>query len=433
MGARRISSLCFCSLSPSSSTFVSLLFRGEGIYRFSTATTLEEPITPPVQISKTISAYNPRIGDMLAHVAEGDVEDVNSAVVAARKAFDEGPWQKISAYERSLIMLQFTDLIDKHRDELTTLESWNSGKPYEQSAKSELPSFTCLFRWANKIHGLTIPANSNHYVQTLHEFISVARQIIPWNFPLIMLAWEVGLALACGNTIVLKSTEQTPLTALHVAKLFQEASLPLGVLNVVSGYGPSDGAALASHMDLAFTRSTKIGKIILELAAKSNLKPVTLELGRKSPFIGQYCCAGSHTYIHEHVYDEFIEKAKAHALGRIVGDPFKKGIDSEQFEKVLMYIRSGVESNATLECGAQDEIFGPVQSILKFKSNSTHYGLAAGIFTKNMDIDNHSSLRVGTVWVNCFDVFDVAIPFSGYKMSGIGGKRVSIASITTCK
>ncbi|KAJ6765245.1 ALDEHYDE DEHYDROGENASE-RELATED [Salix koriyanagi] len=199
---------------------------------------------------KTISAYNPRIGEVLAHVAEGDVEDVNSAVVAARKTFDEGPWQKISAYERSLLMLQFTDLIDKHRDELTTLESWNSGKPYDQSAKSELPSFTCLFRWANKIHELTIPANSNHYVQTLHEFISVARQIIPWNFPHIMLAWEVGLALACDNTIVLKSTEQTPLTALHVAKLFQEASLPPGVLNVVSGYGPSDGAALANHMDV---------------------------------------------------------------------------------------------------------------------------------------------------------------------------------------
>ncbi|KAJ6387046.1 hypothetical protein OIU78_016884 [Salix suchowensis] len=225
-----------------------------------------------VALGKTISAYNPRIGDMLAHVAEGDVEDVNSAVVAARKAFDEGPWQKISAY--------FTDLIDKHRDELTTLESWNSGKPYEQSAKSELPSFTCLFR--------------NHYVQTLHEFISVARQIIPWNFPLIMLAWEVGLALACGNTIVLKSTEQTPLTALH-------ASLPLGVLNVVSGYGPSDGAALASHMD--------VDK-------------------------GQYCCAGSHTYIHEHVYDEFIEKAKAHALGRIVGDPFKKGVDQDRLRAI---------------------------------------------------------------------------------------------------
>ncbi|KAJ6672423.1 ALDEHYDE DEHYDROGENASE FAMILY 2 MEMBER B4 MITOCHONDRIAL, partial [Salix viminalis] len=183
-------------------------------------------------------------------MAEGGVEDVHRAVVAAHKAFDEGLWQKISAYERSLIMLRFADLIDKHRDELAALESWNSGKPYEQSAKFELPSFKRLFWLGDKIHGLTIPANRNHYVQTLHESIGVARQIIPWNFPLIMLAWKVGPALACGNAIVLKSTKQTPLTALHARKLFQKAGLPPGVLNVVSSYGPSDGATLASHMDV---------------------------------------------------------------------------------------------------------------------------------------------------------------------------------------
>ncbi|XP_011044320.1 PREDICTED: aldehyde dehydrogenase family 2 member B4, mitochondrial-like [Populus euphratica] len=514
MAARRISTSLSRSLSASASASFLLSrgknpSRGRGIYRFITATALEEPITPPVQISytqhfingkfvdaasgKTFPAYDPRTGEVIAHVAEGDTEDVNRAVAAARKAFDEGPWPKMSAYERSLIMLRFADLVDKHRDELAALESWNSGKPYEQSAKSELPSFARLFRyyagWADKIHGLTVPADSNHYVQTLHEPIGVAGQIIPWNFPLIMLAWKVGPALACGNTIVLKSAEQTPLTALHAAKLFQEAGLPPGVLNVVSGYGPSAGAALASHMNvdkLAFTGSTETGKIILELAAKSNLKSVTLELGGKSPFIvcedadvdkavelahhalffnqGQCCCAGSRTYVHERVYDEFIEKAKARALRRVVGDPFKKGveqgpqIDSDQFEKVLRYIRSGVESNATLECGgqrfgskgyfiqptvfsnvqddmliAQDEIFGPVQSILKFKnvdevirrSNSTRYGLAAGIFTRNLDTANTLSraLRVGTVWVNCFDVFDAAIPFGGYKMSGIGREK----------
>uniref|UniRef100_A0A6N2KSJ2 Aldehyde dehydrogenase domain-containing protein n=1 Tax=Salix viminalis TaxID=40686 RepID=A0A6N2KSJ2_SALVM len=292
MGARRISSLCFRSLSSSSASASLLLSRG-----------------------KTFPAYDPHTGEVLAHMAEGGVEDVHRAVVAAHKAFDEGLWQKISAYERSLIMLRFADLIDKHRDELAALESWNSGKPYEQLG--------------DKIHGLTIPANRNHYVQTLHESIGVAGQIIPWNFPLIMLAWKVGPALACGNAIVLKSTKQTPLTALHARKLFQKAGLPPGVLNVVSSYGPSDGATLASHMDvdkvfyellvssqlsreiksllhdklystlklnqlnmslyymigtphclkLAFTGSTKTGKIILELAAKSNLKPVTLELG----------------------------------------------------------------------------------------------------------------------------------------------------------
>ncbi|KAF5734747.1 hypothetical protein HS088_TW15G00239 [Tripterygium wilfordii] len=237
---------------------------------------------------------------------------------------------------------------------------------------------------------------------------------------------------------------------------------------------------------LSFTGSTDTGKIVLELAAKSNLKPVTLELGGKSPFIvcedadidqavelahfalffnqGQCCCAGSRTFVHERVYDEFIEKSKARAMRRVVGDNFKAGveqgpqIDKEQFEKILRYIRSGIESNATLECGgerfgsrgyfikptvfsnvqddmliAKDEIFGPVQSILKFKdldevirrANSTRYGLAAGVFTKNIDTANTLSraLRVGTVWVNCFDVFDAAIPFGGYKMSGIGREK----------
>ncbi|KAL0440880.1 UNVERIFIED_CONTAM: Aldehyde dehydrogenase family 2 member B4, mitochondrial [Sesamum radiatum] len=526
--------------------------------RYTTATVLEEPITPPVQVNytkllingqfvdsasgKTFPTLDPRTGEVIAHVSEGDAEDVNRAVSAARKAFDVGPWPKMSAYERSRIILRFADLVEKHMQELAQLETWDNGKPYEQALKAELPLFVRLFHyyagWADKIHGLTVPADGPHHVQVLHEPIGVAGQIIPWNFPLLMYAWKVGPALACGNTIVLKSAEQTPLTALYVSKLFHEAGLPDGVLNVVSGYGPTAGAALASHMDidkeqcatigplivpknrtsimqsivilaptcyfqsifgfyvplrsraallqLAFTGSTDTGKVVLELAAKSNLKPVTLELGGKSPFIvfedadidraveqahfalffnqGQCCCAGSRTFVHESVYDEFVEKAKARAARRTVGDPFKKGIeqgpqiDSDQFEKVLHYIKSGIDGNAKLECGgervgskgffiqptvfsnvednmliAQDEIFGPVQSILKFKdvdevikrANATRYGLAAGVFTKNIDTANRVSrgLRAGTVWVNCFDVFDAAIPFGGYKMSGIGREK----------
>ncbi|KAJ4845383.1 Aldehyde dehydrogenase 2 member B4, mitochondrial [Turnera subulata] len=483
--------------------------RGRIISRYSTAAALEEPISPPVQVSYTQHLINgkfvdaasgkkfpvldPRTGEAITHVAEGDAEDINRAVAAARKAFDEGPWPKMSAYERSRVLLRFADLVEKHSEELALLESWNTGKPYSQTSTSELPSFARLFHyyagWADKIHGLTVPADGNYHVQTLHEPIGVAGQIIPWNFPLIMFAWKVGPALACGNTVVLKTAEQTPLTALYAGKLFQEAGLPPGVLNIVSGYGPTAGAPLASHVDvdkLAFTGSTETGKVVLELAARSNLKPVTLELGGKSPFIvcedadvdkavelahfalffnqGQCCCAGSRTYVHERVYDEFTEKAKARALRRVVGDPFKKGveqgpqIDSEQFQKVLRYIRSGIESNATLECGgdrlgsrgyfiqptvfsnvqedmliAQDEIFGPVQTILKFKdidevirrANNTSYGLAAGVFTKNVDTANTFSraLKAGTVWVNCFDVFDAAIPFGGYKMSGIGREK----------
>ncbi|KAL6182408.1 hypothetical protein ACLB2K_043830 [Fragaria x ananassa] len=508
MAVRRLSSLLSRALSSASSS--KLLSQGRSVSRFSsTAAASEELITPPVHIEhtkllingqfvdsasgKTFPTYDPRTGEVIAHVAEGDAEDINRAVAAARKAFDEGPWPKMSAYERSRILLRFADLVEKHSEELAALETWNNGKPFVQASQAELPMVVRLLHyyagWADKIHGLTVPADGPYHVQTLHEPIGVAGQIIPWNFPLLMFVWKVGPALACGNTIVLKSAEQTPLTALYVAKLFQEAGLPPGVLNVVSGYGPTAGAALASHMDVdkvAFTGSTDTGKIILELAAKSNLKSVTLELGGKSPFIickdadidhavelahfalffnqGQCCCAGSRTFVHEHVYDEFLEKAKARALKRTVGDPFKKGIeqgpqiDSEQFQKVLKYIKSGVESDATLECGgerfgskgyfiqptvfsnvqddmliAQDEIFGPVQSILKFKeidevvrrANSTRYGLAAGVFTKNIDTANTltRALRAGTVWVNCFDVFDAAIPFGGYKMSGIGREK----------
>ncbi|XP_040985991.1 aldehyde dehydrogenase family 2 member B4, mitochondrial isoform X2 [Juglans microcarpa x Juglans regia] len=482
---------------------------GRSISRFSTASVAEELITPPVQITYTqnlingqfvdaasgrnFPTYDPRTGEVIAHVAEGDAEDINRAVAAARKAFDEGPWPKMTAYERSRILLRFADLVEKNTEELAALETWNNGKPYEQAAQAELPMLARLFRyyagWADKIHGLTVPADGDYHVQTLHEPIGVAGQIIPWNFPLLMFAWKVGPALACGNTIVLKTAEQTPLTALYAAKLFHDAGLPPGVLNIVSGFGPTAGAALASHMDvdkLAFTGSTDTGKVVLELAARSNLKPVTLELGGKSPFIvcedadidravelahfalffnqGQCCCAGSRTYVHERIYDEFIEKSKARATRRVVGDPFKKGveqgpqIDVEQFDKVLRYIRSGIQSNATLECGgdrlgskgyfiqptvfsnvqddmliAKDEIFGPVQSILKFKdiddvirrANTTRYGLAAGVFTRSLDTANTltRALRAGTIWVNCFDVFDAAIPFGGYKMSGIGREK----------
>lgn len=518
MAARTLSRLLSRSLSSSSSGASASLIRSplgrksEGLIntnRFSTAAAVEELITPQVSINytqhlingkfvdaasgKTFPTLDPRTGEVIANVAEGDAEDINRAVSAAREAFDNGPWPKMSAYERCRILLRFADLVEKHNDEIAALEAWNNGKLYEQAAKAEVPMFVRLFRyyagWADKIHGLTVPADGDYHVQTLHEPIGVAGQIIPWNFPLLMFAWKVGPALATGNTIVLKTSEQTPLTALVVAKLLHEAGLPPGVLNIVSGYGPTAGAPLASHMDvdkLAFTGSTDTGKTVLELAARSNLKPVTLELGGKSPFIvcedadinkaveiahfalffnqGQCCCAGSRTFVHERIYDEFLEKSKERALRRVVGDPFKKGveqgpqIDSKQFEKVLRYIKSGIDSSATLECGggrlgskgffiqptvfsnvqddmliAKDEIFGPVQTILKFKdidevirrANATRYGLAAGVFTNNVSTANTlmRALRAGTVWINCFDVFDAAIPFGGYKMSGIGREK----------
>lgn len=473
------------------------------------AETIAEPIKPAVSINltqllidgkfvdaasgKTFPTIDPRTEEVIAHIAEGDAEDVDRAVKAARRAFDKGPWPRLTAYERSKILLRFADLIDKHSDELATLETLDNGKPYEQARAIEVPMMARLFRyyagWADKIHGLTLPADGPHSVQTLHEPIGVAGQIIPWNFPLLMFSWKVGPALACGNTIVLKTAEQTPLSALLAGKLLLEAGLPEGVLNIISGFGPTAGAAVASHMDidkLAFTGSTEVGKLVSQAAAASNLKPVTLELGGKSPFIitedsdidhavelshfalffnqGQCCCAGSRTFVHESIYDEFLEKAKARALRRIVGDPFRKGVEQgpqindEQFGKVMGYIKSGQEEGARLLTGgdrfgskgyyikptifadvqdgmtiSKEEIFGPVQSITKYKTldeviqraNASTYGLAAGVFTKNIDTANTLSraLRVGTVWINCFDVFDAAIPFGGYKMSGHGREK----------
>ncbi|KAL5212114.1 hypothetical protein ABZP36_022961 [Zizania latifolia] len=484
------------------------------LQRFNTASAAvaaatEEPIQPPVDVKytqlfingdfvdaasgKTFPTVDPRTSEVIARVAEGDSEDIDRAVAAARRAFDEGPWPRMTAYERCRVLLRFADLIEQHAEEIAALETWDSGKTLEQTAGSEVPMVARYMRyyagWADKIHGLVVPADGPHHVQVLHEPIGVAGQIIPWNFPLLMFAWKVGPALACGNAVVLKTAEQTPLSALFVASLLQEAGLPEGVLNVVSGFGPTAGAALSSHMGvdkLAFTGSTGTGKIVLELAARSNLKPVTLELGGKSPFIvmddadvdqavelahralffnqGQCCCAGSRTFVHESVYDEFVEKAKARALKRVVGDPFRSGveqgpqIDGEQFKKILRYVQSGVDSGATLVAGgdrsgsrgfyiqptvfadvedemkiAQEEIFGPVQSILRFstveevvrRSNASPYGLAAGVFTRRLDAANTlaRALKVGSVWLNCYDVFDAAIPFGGYKMSGVGREK----------
>ncbi|XWS23355.1 hypothetical protein CRYUN_Cryun28dG0006200 [Craigia yunnanensis] len=232
-------------------------------------------------------------GTTTSFLSQGmNAEDVNHAISTSRKAFDKRPWPKMITYERSHIMLHFADLLEKHTTKVVAFETWDTGKHYEQAANIEIPMVVCMFRyyanWAGKIHGLTIPADGQHHVQTLHEPYGVTSLIIPWNFPLLLYSWKVGPTLACGNTVVLKIVEQTPLLTLYVSKLFYKAGLPLGALNVVFGFGLTVGAALFSHMDvnkLSFTGSTSTGKIVFGLAAKSNFKPVTLELGRKFPFI----------------------------------------------------------------------------------------------------------------------------------------------------
>lgn len=441
------------------------------------------------QDGKLFDSIDPRTGKVICQIQEANEKDANLAVAAARRAFDEGPWPRMSGRERGRIMHRFADILEKHSEELSALETLDNGKPVFFSKHADIPLSIDHLRyyagWADKLQGKTIPVDGDFFAYTLHEPVGVVAQIIPWNFPLLMMAWKIAPALAAGNTIVLKPAEQTPLTALRAGELALEAGLPPGVLNVIPGFGDTAGKTLSHHMDvdkIAFTGSTEVGHLIMKGAAESNLKRVSLELGGKSAGIvcqdadidkavedahfglffnqGQCCCASSRVFVHESVYDEFVMKSVARAKKRTVGDPFTKvdqgpQVSEEQFDKVLAYIKHGIRDGADLLLGgkrhgaqgyyveptifgnvtdqmtiAKEEIFGPVMSILKFKTdeeairraNKSHYGLAAGVWTSNINRANTYSrnLRAGTVWVNMYDNFDAAIPFGGYKMSGIG-------------
>ncbi len=439
---------------------------------------------------KTFPTTNPATGEEICRVAEADAPDVDKAVRAARAAFEKGAWRKMSASQRGLLLYRLADLLEKHADELARLEALDNGKPYFMASVADLPLTIACYRyyagWADKIEGKTIPVNGNYFSYTKHEPVGVCAQIIPWNFPLLMQAWKMAPALAAGCTLVLKPAEQTPLSALRVGELIVEAGFPPGVVNLLPGYGPTAGGALARHMDVdkvAFTGSTEVGHLIMKASAESNLKRVTLELGGKSPNIvfadadmdeaiegshqalffnqGQCCCAGSRLFVEEKCYDEFVEKSVARAKKRTVGDPFDKNteqgpqVDSDQFNKVMSYIEAGKQEKATLRTGgkrvgdkgyfieptvfadvkddmkiAREEIFGPVMSILKFKdmdevverANKSMYGLAAAVWTRDITKAHAIAdrVRAGTVWVNCFDVFDAGAPFGGFKQSGLG-------------
>ncbi len=442
---------------------------------------------------QTFAIENPADGDTLSQVAKGGAADIDKAVKAARKAF-EGPWSKLSASARGRMIWKLADLIEQNLDELAQLESLDNGKPLTIATAADVPLAADIFRymagWTTKICGKTFPLSvaytpgTEYQAYTSKEPVGVVGQIIPWNFPLLMAAWKLAPALAAGCTVVLKPAEQTPLSALRLGELIQEAGFPAGVVNIVTGFGDA-GAHLAQHPDVdkvAFTGSTEVGRSIVQAAA-GNLKKVTLELGGKSPNIifddadldlaipgaahaiffnhGQCCCAGSRLFIHEKVYDRVLDGiaklAQSIQLGHGIDPKTQMGplVSREQLDRVCSYVKAGTEQGAKIVVGGKaldkagyfmqptvlshttpdmkvvrEEIFGPVVVAIPFsdmddliaQANDSEYGLAAGIWTQDVKKAHQVSarLKAGTAWINCYNIFDAALPFGGYKQSGWG-------------
>ena len=400
---------------------------------------------------KTFETINPANEEVLALVAEGDKADVDEAVKAARKAFEEGKWPNMGPHQRAQLMFKIAELVEKHADELAELETLDNGKPLTFSRGFDIPAAAETFRyyagWVTKIYGETNPSDPAFFNYTLREPVGVCGQIIPWNFPLLMAAWKLGPALACGNTVILKPAEQTPLTALRLGELIMEAGLPDGVVNIITGFGPGAGSSIAEHPDIdkvAFTGSTEVGKLILQASA-GNLKKVSLELGGKAPNIifpdadldqavptsmmgvyfnsGQVCCAGTRIFVQRDRYDEVVSKLANFSNNVSMGDPFDQKstlgplVSREQFDRVKGYLEVGKKEGAKVAAGgeaaagkgyfvkptlfadvknemriAREEIFGPVGAAIAFtdendavlQGNHTDYGLSAAVWTRDI-------------------------------------------------
>ncbi len=445
---------------------------------------------------KTFEVTNPATGNVIANVAEGDKADIDAAVQAARRAFESGPWPTMTPSDRGKIIWRIGDLISKYADELAELESLDNGKPMAVAKAADVPLAADIFQymagWCTKIEGKSIPLSVlytpgvQYHSYTRPEPIGVVGQIIPWNFPLLMAAWKLSPALATGCTIILKVAEETPLSALRLGEIVQEAGVPPGVVNIITGFGATAGAALAGHPGvdkIAFTGSTEVGKLIVQAAAR-DLKHVSLELGGKSPVIvlkdadldaaipgaasaiffnhGQCCCAGSRLYVQKDVFEKVVEGVAAYARAIKLGpglDPTTEMgpmVSETQRNRVCGYLDAGKQEGARALTGGkaregagyfveptvfvdtrpnmkivQEEIFGPVVTAMPFKdmdedlvraANDSIYGLAAGIWTRDISTAHllAAQIKAGSVWVNCYNIFDAALPFGGYKQSGWG-------------
>lgn len=443
---------------------------------------------------RTIDVMNPATGELLTTVPDGEAADVDRAVAAARASFERRTWRGMDPSKKEKILWDLAEILLKNKEELSALESMENGKTLREAAGADVEPAIDAFRyyagWVRKIYGETIPVDGPYLNYTLREPVGVVGAIVPWNYPLQLAVWKVAPALACGCSVVLKPSELTPLTALKLAEYCMQAGIPEGVVNVVTGYGHTTGEALGRHMDvdkISFTGSIRTARALLKASAESNLKRISLELGGKSPNIvfpdcnmeaavksafwgifankGEICSAASRLLLHQDIHDRFLEEMVSRAQKMKVGDPLDKSttmgsqISAAQMERILGYVRAGIEEGAKLLCGgerdvdgakskgffvkptifsevkpqmkiAQEEIFGPVLAALRFKdpdeaieiANGTIYGLVSAVWTRDIQLAHRmaADIKAGSVWINTYNGFDTGSPFGGYKQSGFG-------------
>ena len=438
----------------------------------------------------TFETINPATGKVIANIAACNSEDVDHAVTKAREAFDQGHWSKLHPSERKEGLIKLSKLIKRNIHELAVMESIDSGKPIRDCETIDLPETIACLLWhaeaVDKIYDQTAPSGEDALAVIVREPIGVVGCVLPWTFPLLMMAWKIAPALAAGNSVIVKPAEQTSLTALRLAELAIDAGIPRGVLNVIPGMGPDAGEPIGLHPDVdmvSFTGSTETGRRFLRYSADSNLKKIVLECGGKNPAIvlddaedldlvaehivnaafwnmGENCSAASRLIVQENIKDALLEKMLAHLRDWKTGDPLNPSnylgslVDSEHFKKVTSYLKNDnmitggktekpnyvlptifdhVDPNSKL---AQEEIFGPILSVITVKTldeaiavaNNTEYGLTASVFTANgkKAIRAARAIKAGTVTINCYGEGDMSTPFGGYKQSGFGGRDNSI-------